>query len=88
MQNKKTLICRKKRPLFVEKKTLIKQGSNKTRVDWKIWVLRSVKGEAGESEHPTDDEALFEGDSGGVAMVDIGNDFVDDDDIHFEIIFQ
>lgn len=51
-------------------------------------LLRSVKGEAGESEHPTDDEALFEGDSGGVAMVDIGNDFVDDDDIHFEIIFQ
>ena len=51
-------------------------------------LLRSVKGEAGESEHPTDDEALFEGDSGGVAMVDIGNDFVDDDDIHFEIIFR
>ena len=51
-------------------------------------LLRSVKGEAGESEHLTDDEALFEGDSGGVAMVDIGNDFVDDDDIHFEIIFQ
>lgn len=53
---------------------------------------RSVHGEGGESEHPTDDEALFEGDSDpewdGVALVDIGNDAdIADDDINFEFIF-
>ena len=50
--------------------------------------------EAGESEHPTDDEAVFEGDSGPeswdeVALVDIGNDAdIADDEINLEIIFQ
>ena len=37
---KKTLFAKKN--LYLKKKTLIKQGSNKTRADWKIWVVVSV----------------------------------------------